>query len=230
MTDGTLGRRVHSEIECQGEERIGKTIVGSGFGRQDMAKVGWNMFNSKFAAYIIRVRKMQRNRFVNTERHTNDGCTDDRVRWGKASRDGETRDECELGKECLHHACGTSCISTCCSPRVELDETQTCNDDPSKRHGRHHHHRQTLDVLPEISLWKLHTDSEQPSGQYNTHDFQGDLVLAVAPGARVKGPCNVWTHENTECRSEHDFIQVKLRGIGSVGHYTRPDIDHLPVL
>jgi hypothetical protein len=181
MTDGTLGCRVHGQVECQGKEGIRKTIVGSRFGGQYVPEVGRNMFDGKFAACTTRVRMMQSSRFLETERHTDDGCTDDGIRRRETSRDGETRHERELGKECLHHACGTSCISTCCSPRVEPDETQTCNDDPSKRHGRHHHHRQTLDMLPEISLWKLHTDSEQPSSQYNTHDFQGDLVLAVAP-------------------------------------------------
>jgi hypothetical protein len=164
------------------------------------------MFDGKFAACTTRVRMVRQSGFLGTERHTDDGCTDDRICWREASRNGETRDECELGKERLHHACKSSCISIRGSPQLGLYITLACDNDPSKSHGRHHHHREALDMLPEISLWELHTDSEQSSSQYNTHDFQGDLVLAVAPGARIKGPCNVWTHENTECRPEHDFI------------------------
>jgi hypothetical protein len=33
MADGTLGCRVHSQVECQGKEGIRKTIVGSRFSR-----------------------------------------------------------------------------------------------------------------------------------------------------------------------------------------------------
>jgi hypothetical protein len=63
-------------------------------------------------------------------------------------------------------------------------------------------------VLLEVRLGELHAYREEASSENDTHDFEGNLVLMLAPAARVEDICDVRAHDDAKRRSEDDFIDV----------------------
>lgn len=79
-----------------------------------------------------------------------------------------------------------------------MHRRRTGTDEPPKRHCRHHHNHQALDVLPKVRPRQLHSNSEQASGKHDTHDFKGYFIGFIAPGPGIEYVRAIWANDDTE--------------------------------
>ena len=65
-------------------------------------------------------------------------------------------------------------------------------------------------MVGEIRRGKLYADREEAGSENDAHDFEGDDIAAIAPGAGIEHVDAVWAHDDAHCGPEHDFVHIQL--------------------